>query len=129
MFFILFFIFIFIFIFFFFLKVEWMSDLDVRSLGMVASRMLTNYIKSREREQMEKGEAPSEEEEHFDPNYLEASTVLRQGGRGRDVASHRLDVLGVLLLYIVHMWDALALSNNMHTLYMLKFDWGGIIHC
>ena len=48
-----------------------MSDLDVRSLGMVASRMLTNYIKSREREQMEKGEIASEEEEYFDPNYLE----------------------------------------------------------
>lgn len=52
-------------------QVEWMSDLEVRSLGMVASRMLTNYIKSREREQLEKGEIASEEEEYFDPNYLE----------------------------------------------------------
>lgn len=51
-------------------KVEWMSDLDVRSLGMVASRMLTNYIKTREREQNEKGEV-TEDEEYFDPNYLE----------------------------------------------------------
>lgn len=56
-------------------KVEWMSDLDVRSLGMVASRMLTNYIKSREREQMEKGEIASEEDEYFDPNYLEVCFV------------------------------------------------------
>lgn len=55
-----------------------MSDLDVRSLGMVASRMLTNYIKSKEREQMEKGEVASEEEEHFDPNYLEVGTLLQQ---------------------------------------------------
>lgn len=55
-----------------------MSDLDVRSLGMVASRMLTNYVKSREREQYEKGEIASEEEEYYDPNYLEVrySTVL-----------------------------------------------------
>lgn len=52
-------------------KVEWMSDLDVRSLGMVASRMLTNYVKSREREQYEKGEIASEEEEYYDPSYLE----------------------------------------------------------
>ncbi|CAM9554270.1 unnamed protein product, partial [Scytosiphon promiscuus] len=56
-------------------KVEWMSDLDVRSLGMVASRMLTNYIKTREREQNEKGEV-TEEEEYFDPNYLEVEKVL-----------------------------------------------------
>lgn len=50
-----------------------MSDLEVRSLGMVASRMLTNYIKSKEREQQEKGMIASEEEdeEYFEPNFLE----------------------------------------------------------
>lgn len=48
-----------------------MSDLDVRSLGMVASRMLTNYIKSKEKEEYEKGDMGSEDEEYFDPNYLE----------------------------------------------------------
>jgi len=49
-----------------------MSDLEVRSLGMVASRMLTNYIKSKEREQQEKGMiASEEEEEYFEPNFLE----------------------------------------------------------
>ncbi|CAM9924239.1 unnamed protein product, partial [Ectocarpus fasciculatus] len=57
-------------------KVEWMSDLDVRSLGMVASRMLTNYIKSKEKEAYEKGDMGSEEEEYFDPNYLEVEKVL-----------------------------------------------------
>lgn len=54
-----------------------MSDLDVRSLGMVASRMLTNYIKSKEKEGYEKGDMGSEDEEYFDPNYLEVrSRVL-----------------------------------------------------
>lgn len=50
-------------------QVEWMSDLEIRSLGMVASRMLTNYIKTKEREEQEKG--PVEDDDHFDPAYLE----------------------------------------------------------
>ena len=48
-----------------------MSDLDIRSLGMVASRMLTNYIKSKEREEQDRPEV--EEDEIFDPAYLEVS--------------------------------------------------------
>ncbi|CAN0131795.1 unnamed protein product, partial [Ascophyllum nodosum] len=53
---------------------EWMSDLDIRSLGMVASRMLTNYIKSKEREEQDRPEV--EEDEIFDPAYLEVEKVL-----------------------------------------------------
>lgn len=56
-----------------------MSDLDVRSLGMVASRMLTNYIKTKEREQNERGDIP-EDEEYFDPNYLEVISGLVSWG-------------------------------------------------
>lgn len=48
-----------------------MSDLEIRSLGMVASRMLTNYIKTKEREEQDRGEVEVEDDEYFDPAYLE----------------------------------------------------------
>lgn len=50
------------------LQVEWMSDLEIRSLGMVASRMLTNYLKAKEREEQDGG---VEDDDYFDPAYLE----------------------------------------------------------
>lgn len=55
-------------------QVEWMSDLEIRSLGMVASRMLTNYVKTKEREEQEKG--PVEDDDNFDPAYLEVSYFI-----------------------------------------------------
>lgn len=51
-----------------------MSELDIRSLGMVASRMLTNYLKTKEREEAEGGRV--EEEDYFDQSYLEVSEWL-----------------------------------------------------
>ena len=45
-----------------------MSDLEIRSLGMVASRMLTNYLKTKEREEQE---GQPEDDDYFDPAFLE----------------------------------------------------------
>lgn len=52
-------------------QVEWICELDLRSLGMVASRMLTNYLKSKEREE---AESRAEDDDLFDPSYLEVGT-------------------------------------------------------
>ncbi|CAN0018086.1 unnamed protein product, partial [Discosporangium mesarthrocarpum] len=49
-------------------KVEWMTEGEIRGLGMVASRMLTNYLKHRERE--ERDDNDLEDDEYFDPSYL-----------------------------------------------------------
>lgn len=46
-----------------------MSELEIRSLGMVASRMLTNYLKAKEREEEEGGEMG--DDDYFDSAYLE----------------------------------------------------------
>lgn len=53
-----------------------MSDLEIRSLGMVASRMLTNYIKTKERDEQDRPEV--EEEDYFDPAYREVTRPRNQ---------------------------------------------------
>lgn len=60
-------------------QVEWICELDLRSLGMVASRMLTNYLKSKEREE---AESRAEDEDLFDPSYLEVPNFVRRRNTG-----------------------------------------------
>lgn len=55
-----------------------MSDLEIRSLGMVASRMLTNYIKTKERDDQGRP-TEVEDDEYFDPSYLEVRYCSIEG--------------------------------------------------